>query len=163
MFLKIGPATPDQFDDITTLLLRAYMPSGMPSDHTYYARLRDTATRAEEAEVWSATEHGRVLGTITWCPEGSPWREIGTEGEGEFRMMAVDPSEQGKGIGMKLVQACIDRARADGLNAVVLSTAGWMTAAHHVYEKLGFTRTPELDWSPAPGINLMTYRLELAA
>jgi len=161
MGLRIAPATPEQFEAISALCLRAYMPSGLPSDHPYYARLRDTPSRASEAEVWAATEHGRVLGTVTWCPPGSPWREIAADDEGEFRMLAVDPGEQGRGTGRALVKACIERARADGFRALVLSTAGWMTAAHHLYQLTGFVRTPERDWSPAEGIRLQTYRLDL--
>lgn len=161
MSAHIGVAQVSDHAAIATVLVRAYSGSGMASDHPYFARLRDIASRADQAEVWAAVEHGRVLGTVTWCPEGSPWREIGQPGEGEFRMLAVDPGEQGHGVGAALVHACIERARADGQHAVVLSSAGWMTAAHHLYEKLGFVRTPALDWSPTPGVSLMTYRLEL--
>lgn len=161
MSVQIGPAKAVDHAAIATLLVRAYSQSGMPSDHPYFDRLRDIASRADQAEVWAAVEHGRVLGTVTWCPEGSPWREIGRPGEGEFRMLAVEPGEQGRGVGAALVRACIERARADGQHSVVLSSAGWMTAAHHLYEKLGFVRTPDLDWSPTPGVTLMTFRLDL--
>lgn len=162
MAIVVNAATDDQYRDIASVSVRAYLPSGLPSDHPYFARLRDVAVRAEEAEVWVATEHGRVLGSLTWCPPGSAWREIGQPGEAEFRMLAVDPPEQGRGVGRALVQAVIDRARADGDTAVVLSSATWMHAAHHLYERMGFARTPELDWSPGPGVELITYRLALA-
>jgi hypothetical protein len=36
-----------------------------------------------------------------------------------------------------------------------------MTAAHRLYERLGFTRTPSFDWSPIPGLQLRTYALPL--
>jgi hypothetical protein len=32
-----------------------------------------------------------------------------------------------------------------------------MAAAHRLYERLGFTRLPERDWAPLPGVNLMAY------
>lgn len=162
MGIVIGRAVPDQHADIAALCVQAYLPSRLPSDHAYYARLRDVAARDEQAEVWVATEHGRVLGTLTWCPPGSPWREISADDEAEFRMLAVDPAEQGRGIGRALVEAAIAAARADGRVAVVLSTACWMQAAHHLYERLGFRRTPERDWSPGEGIALATYRLDLS-
>jgi hypothetical protein len=38
-----------------------------------------------------------------------------------------------------------------------------MVAAHRLYERLGFTRLPERDWSPLPGVHLMAYGLELSA
>ena len=32
-----------------------------------------------------------------------------------------------------------------------------MTSAHRVYERLGFTRLPDDDWSPEPGVSLLAY------
>jgi ribosomal protein S18 acetylase RimI-like enzyme len=40
---------------------------------------------------------------------------------------------------------------------MVLSTERGMHAAHRLYERLGFTRLPERDWSPMPGIRLLVY------
>jgi ribosomal protein S18 acetylase RimI-like enzyme len=63
------------------------------------------------------------------------------------------------------VRACVERARAtEGCVRVVLSTQRTMRAAHRVYERLGFTRTPERDWKPLPeldDITLLTYELTL--
>ena len=48
-----------------------------------------------------------------------------------------------------------------------VARAGWisggirMTAAQRLYERLGFTRLPERDWSPVPGIDLIVYSREL--
>jgi hypothetical protein len=36
-----------------------------------------------------------------------------------------------------------------------------MASAHRIYERLGFVRTPERDWQPMPGVQLITYRLHL--
>ena len=36
-----------------------------------------------------------------------------------------------------------------------------MTAAQRLYERLGFTRLPERDWSPVPEIDLLVYSREL--
>jgi hypothetical protein len=36
-----------------------------------------------------------------------------------------------------------------------------MTAAHRLYERLGFTRLPERDWTPLPGVDLLVYSLDL--
>jgi hypothetical protein len=42
-----------------------------------------------------------------------------------------------------------------------MSTQQSMSGAHRIYERLGFRRTPERDWSPVPGIDLFTYALPL--
>lgn len=36
-----------------------------------------------------------------------------------------------------------------------------MLAAHQIYRRLGFVRTPERDWYPIPGLKLLTYSLTL--
>jgi hypothetical protein len=36
-----------------------------------------------------------------------------------------------------------------------------MRAAHRAYERLGFRRAPERDWSPVPGIDLYAFALLL--
>jgi hypothetical protein len=60
-----------------------------------------------------------------------------------------------------VVTACIDRARRDGARRLVLSTQDQSAAAHRMYERLGFARCPELDWTPVPGIDLLGYALPL--
>ena len=37
-----------------------------------------------------------------------------------------------------------------------------MATAHRLYERLGFVRTPERDWSPSPDVDLLAYRLPLS-
>jgi hypothetical protein len=36
-----------------------------------------------------------------------------------------------------------------------------MTTAHRLYERFGFTRLPERDWRPEPGVELLVYSREL--
>jgi ribosomal protein S18 acetylase RimI-like enzyme len=103
-----------------------------------------------------------VLGTVTVCHDGSPWREIGRGDEGEFRMLAVAPDAQGQGVGAALVELCVNRFREVGAPGVVLSTLPAMHAAHRLYERHGFVRAPERDWSPVPRVDLVAYYLDLA-
>lgn len=80
-------------------------------------------------------------------------------------MLAVARESRGRGAGETLVRARVDPARAtDGCVRVVLSTQRTMHAAHRIYERLGFTRTPDRDWNPLPDlddITLLTYELTL--
>src|SRR5699024_7663176 len=57
--------------------------------------------------------------------------------------------------------ACIVRARAIGAERIVLCSRQNMKAAHRIYERLGFERAPQLDWSPLPGLLLWSYVLGL--
>jgi hypothetical protein len=53
------------------------------------------------------------------------------------------------------------RARAAGAGTVRLSTATVSTAAHRLYQRLGFVRTPDRDWEPTPEYLLLTYAVDL--
>jgi ribosomal protein S18 acetylase RimI-like enzyme len=76
-------------------------------------------------------------------------------------MLAVDPAVRDRGVGEALVRTCLDRARAAGKARMVLSTDPRMTAAHRLYGRLGFSRLPERDWTPVPGVELRVYALDL--
>ncbi|WP_027863174.1 GNAT family N-acetyltransferase [Marmoricola sp. URHB0036] len=123
----------------------------------YVEKLADTARRAREAEVWVAVDGEQVLGSVTFVLPGSPYREIARDDEGEFRMLAVDPAARGRGVGQALVELCLRRSREQGYAGVRMSTMDQMTSAHRVYERLGFTRLPDDDWSPEPGVSLLAY------
>jgi ribosomal protein S18 acetylase RimI-like enzyme len=63
-------------------------------------------------------------------------------------MLGVRPDARGRGIGELLVRAAMTQGVADGAGRMVLSTQPEMLAAHRLYERLGFTRRPDLDWVP---------------
>jgi ribosomal protein S18 acetylase RimI-like enzyme len=77
-------------------------------------------------------------------------------------MLAVSPAARGRGVGEALTRRVLDRGLELGLNGVVLSSSQEMAAAHRLYERLGFYRTPAADWSPVPDVTLITYRLDFA-
>jgi GNAT superfamily N-acetyltransferase len=142
------------------LCVRAYAHDGL-GPAGYAARLRDVDGRAACAEVLVAEADGELLGTVTLMLEPSPLTEIATADEGEFRMLAVAPSAQGRGAGTALVQACAAAARARGHRALVCSSQDRMVAAHRIYSRLGFVRDPARDWSPVPGVRLLAFALAL--
>ncbi|WP_369200118.1 GNAT family N-acetyltransferase [Streptomyces sp. PU-14G] len=147
------------------MIARAYLDGGLldfGEDDPYLTTLRDAASRAAHAELLIAEDGtGTLLGSVTFVGTRGRYAEIAGEGEGEFRMLAVAQSARGRGVGEALVTACGERARALGLRGLVLSTHPRMAAAHRLYERLGFTRTPGRDWSPIEGMSLWTYALVL--
>lgn len=154
----------DELTEVGELTLAAYVADGfLAGDDEYAAELRGAAHRAEHAELIVAADprSHALLGTVTFARQGSPYAEISGPGEAEFRMLAVAPDARGRGVGQTLVRWCVDRAREQGCNALVLSSLDRMTTAHRLYERMGFERLPDRDWHPAPGIHLIAYRLEL--
>lgn len=153
---------PAEYPAVAELVLSAYDPF-LAGNDDYRAMLEDTGRRDHEAEVYLAEEAGRMVGTVTLCPPGSPWREIADESasEGEFRLLAVDPAAHGRGYGSALTKWTCATLAEQGHRRVVLSSMTQMTTAHRMYESLGFTRAPDRDWRPVPHVDLYVYEREL--
>jgi ribosomal protein S18 acetylase RimI-like enzyme len=163
--MRVRRAEPRDHAAIGAVTVAAYAGLSEADEAGYVDKLRDAATRDREAELWVATVSDTdetVLGSVTVCHDGSPWREIARGDEGEFRMLAVSPAAQGQGVGAALVALCINRFREVGAPGIVLSTLPAMHAAHRLYERHGFVRAPERDWSPVPRVDLVAYHLDLA-
>ena len=161
--MELRRAEVAELDDLGELTVAAYEEFMLGPTDPYRVHVRDTASRAREAELWVAADGGRLLGCVTSCPPGSPWRELATSAdEGEFRMLAVHPDARGRGVGEALAALCEERARGHGATRMLLSSLDEMTAAHRVYGRLGYVRLPERDWSPVAGVHLIAFTKELS-
>ena len=156
MPLEIRLAEPGDFPQVADLCVAAYAPL-MHGDPHYVATLRDVARRAAEAVLLVAVDGSQVLGTVTFVPDGGALGEIAGPEEAEFRMLAVGPAAQGRGVGKALLDRVLDDSRRGGKAGVVCSSLPVMRAAHHIYERVGFERVPERDWSPVPGVELLAF------
>lgn len=166
--IELRLAKPDEYAETGKVTAAGYAADELLSrpdgteDH-YEPQLLDAATRAAEAElVVAADESGAVLGTVTWCPVGSPWRELATRhDQGEFRMLSVLPEARRQGIARALVEWCVERARSERMTEIVMCSLVMMRPAHSLYASMGFVRAPELDWEPVPSVVLWGFRLAL--
>lgn len=152
-------AGPSDLDRVSELTVGAYVDEGLLSgDDGYVEELRDVPARVRGAEVWVAELDGHVIGAVTFCPPGSAFRELGGDGQGQFRMLAVDPAARGRGAARALVERCIERSRELGLAEVVLCSMPTMTSAHRLYVSMGFRRDESLDWDVGPDLRLWGFR-----
>ncbi|MEV6976656.1 N-acetyltransferase [Kitasatospora sp. NPDC093806] len=163
MDIAIRPARAEDYQDAGRITVEAFVGDGYTSpDSSYVELLSDAARRAREAELLVAVDTAdgdRVLGCVTFAVGGTEWADIAVPGEGEIRMLATTGAARGRGVGESLVRAALARSRELGLAGMAFSTRPEMTTAHRLYERVGFRRTPERDWSPHPGMNLMVYSL----
>ncbi|MEZ5090848.1 MAG: GNAT family N-acetyltransferase, partial [Micropruina sp.] len=111
---------PEEYAAVGELTVAAYLHDGLlnadnGSAGHYTSLLRDTAARDGQAEVWVAVDdRDHLLGTVTWCPPGSPWREVAhRDDQAEFRMLAVPPANRRRGAARALAEACVNRALAE--------------------------------------------------
>lgn len=163
MAFSVRPAGPDDFAAVGRLTVAAYHADGQLAGETggYSGMLADVAARAVDGQVLVAVDDdtGRILGSVTFCLAGTAYAQLAQAGEAEFRMLAVDPAAQGRGVGEALVRACLASAEAAGCHGVVICTRDFAATAQRLYARLGFTRDPALDWSLLPGVNLLGLRV----
>lgn len=156
----------EEHSELADLTVAAYRHVGHV-ESSYENELRDVAGRVQGAVVLVAVDEDdgdRLLGGVTFVPDhASPYAEFDIEHAAGIRMLAVHPDAQGQGIGEELTLECIERARSLGRREVILHSTPWMTVAHGIYERLGFTRDPNLDWWPEPNVELFGFRLHLDA
>lgn len=157
MSLHVRPATEDDLAEAGRICVAAYDSARQLDDgpHAGYATvLADTRARWIDALLLVAERDGTVVGSVTICPRGSSVAEIGREGEVEFRFLAVDPAAWRTGVADALIDACDAHARATGARALAISVRDTNTGARALYEKRGFARQADRDWSPVPNVDL---------
>jgi GNAT superfamily N-acetyltransferase len=166
----IRDARPIDRGAILVVTLAAYEQYAAALTPPLWARYRQNI-QATLGDVGTATqivaeeESGALVGTVLLFPAGAVMPNPGGTAIPlewpEVRLLAVAPAARGKGLARRLMEECIQRARAAGAPALTLHTADLMAVAMRLYERMGFTRAPELDIRPAPGILAKGYRLPL--
>lgn len=159
---EIRRARPAEYEAVGEICVLAYGALEGETDLGYHDELRNVAGRAVLVDVLVAAEpDGALLGTVTYVPGPGPLAESEREDEAGFRMLAVAPWAQGRGVGRALVEACIERARANGKAGLAIYTRPSMRMAHRLYESIGFARDKASDWEFEPGEWLWGFRLRL--
>ena len=161
--VAVRAARVEELEAVGELTVEAYVRNGhLPPGADYVGELRDAARRAAVATLLVAAEaDGAIVGTVTYCGPESTMAEVAWAGEAEFRMLAVRPAAQGRGVGALLSAECVRRAQAQGCRAVVLCVIEGNDGARRLYERMGFTRIPDRDWWPLPDVALRAFRLAL--
>jgi ribosomal protein S18 acetylase RimI-like enzyme len=157
-------AVPADFPEVRRITRDAYLRAGhFAADHPYMSVLEDVEHRAEHAQIWVAEAAGKVVAAVTLTFASQPYTEIARAGELELRMLAVDPTHQGGGVGRAVVREVVARARQlPGIEAISITSATFMERAHSLYRSLGFRRVPDRDWYvPGESVLLWVFRLEL--
>lgn len=149
-------AEPAEFDDVADLLLRANreyrgaMPEAVYRAYTDGLRALATDPRLhDDCELLVVGACNALMGAVAFFPDAS------AEGVGlpkdwaGMRALAVDPAARGLGLGRRLAEAAIGRARAIGSSVICLHNAAFQRRARTLYLDLGFVRCPQYDFDAA--------------
>jgi DNA-binding MarR family transcriptional regulator/GNAT superfamily N-acetyltransferase len=96
-----------------------------------YVDHRDPAREA----AWIAEVGGEPAGSV-FCVRKD-------EHTAQLRLLYVDPSARGLGIGARLVEECLGFARSAGYQEIMLWTNSALASARRIYERAGFQLTDE--------------------
>jgi GNAT superfamily N-acetyltransferase len=116
-----------------------------------YAAAHDRA----RASAWIAELDSRRVGCV-FCVKAD-------DATAQLRLLLVDPSARGRGLGARLVDECLGFARGAGYRRMTLWTNHPLVAARRVYVSRGFTLVRE-EPHHSFGVDLIgqVYELDLS-
>jgi ribosomal protein S18 acetylase RimI-like enzyme len=145
---------------VVALWTEAYFHEGEGARTTPYNKA-DFEKAIAAGEVLVAGPPDKALGVVVLVAPGTPGMAVAQGEEAELCLLAVSSRARGDGIGRALVERCTDLAREKGWRAIALWSRPYQTAAHRLYESLGYRRQPDRDETDATGFARLVFRLEL--
>ncbi len=142
---------------IGQLMVQVYSQlEGFPSpgdQPKYYEMLANVGLLTETLGTEILVAYGEkdeVMGAVVYFDDmknyGSGGIATQIKNAAGFRLLAVNSDFRGLGIGKALSIACIDKAKQQGRQQLIIHTTNAMKVAWGMYEKLGFVRSEELDF-----------------
>ncbi|WP_426661639.1 bifunctional helix-turn-helix transcriptional regulator/GNAT family N-acetyltransferase [Rhodanobacter aciditrophus] len=89
----------------------------------------------EKERCWVAESEGEVVGSVFVVRSD--------EDTAKLRLLYVEPSARGLGLGRRLVDECLRFAKAKGYRKMVLWTNDCLVSARRIYQAAGFTLVSE--------------------
>lgn len=155
--VQVKNALPEEYVGIGKLMIDVYSQlSGFPScteQPEYYkmlANIGEVTSRPGTQLLTAANVDGKILGAVVYFSDMNSYGSGGTatrvKNASGFRLLAVDPTARGMGIGKILMEECIQKAKEKGHSQVVIHSTKAMKIAWKMYEKYGFQRSEDLDF-----------------
>jgi GNAT superfamily N-acetyltransferase len=153
----IRNAQPSEFVELGQLMVEAYaLLDGFPKPHEqprYYsmlANIGEFASKPGSELLVAISANGQLMGGVVYFSDmqyyGSGGIAIQEKNSAGFRLLAVSTMGRGKGIGRQLASACINKAKTQGVEQIIIHSTQSMQTAWKMYERMGFARSLDLDF-----------------
>lgn len=151
--LVIAEETPDQPAVLAFFgASEAYMGALYPAESNHFAPVQ-TLLQPNVRFLVARTADGRAVGCGAIVKSG--------DGTAEIKRMWIEPDARGLRLGVRLLDALIDLARADSLHALRLETGIHQPEAIGLYRRAGFVEIPPFaEYQPDPLSLFMEKRLD---
>lgn len=150
-------AKTSEFEKIGMLMVHVYSQlAGFPKEDEqpqYYkmlANIGELTTKPKTELLVAVSVDGNIAGGVVYFSDmqyyGSGGIATQEKNASGFRLLAVDPSTRGQGVGKLLCIECINKAKRSKHNQIIIHTTKAMQVAWKMYERLGFKRSEDLDF-----------------
>ena len=164
---------PFEFDALGRLMVDVYSklegfptPAEQPQYYELLANIGRFTEKPDTRVLVAVSPEGDLMGGVVYFGDMAQYGSGGTAtsitNSSGIRLLGVDPRFRNAGAGRALTNECIRLARERGHSQVVLHTTQAMRTAWGLYERLGFTRSQDLDFSQQ-GFPVYGFRLRLDA
>jgi GNAT superfamily N-acetyltransferase len=151
-------ADPSEFEEIGRLMVNVYSQlDGFPKESEqpdYFRALANVgafARKPDTAVLVAVSGENEIAGALVYFDDmiyygsgGTATKEKNASG---FRLLAVDPTARGQGIGRMLAGECVRRAKEKKHKHLIIHTTMAMQTAWRMYENMGFERSADLDFT----------------
>lgn len=103
---------------------------------------------------------GKIVGSAIICApyEWKMGAKLVKNPYPEMRLLAVLPDYRNYKIGGELINACEEWVKSQGFDHITLHTTNLMQTAKAMYERRGYERFPEIDFTPSPDFEVLGYK-----
>lgn len=155
----------ERMADITRMAYGEYAGSRSPEYWNQYEQdTRKTILSDPLLARLVAEMDGQLVGSAIICApyEWKIGEQIVKNPNPEMRLLAVLPDYRNYKIGAELITACEKWVEDQGFEHITLHTTNLMQTAKAMYERRGYERYPEIDFSPSPDFIVFGYRKKIS-
>ena len=158
--VHVRNALPTEHKQIGQMMVSVYSrltgfptPADQPAYYQMLSNVGNLTTQPETELLVAVSDKQKIVGAVVYFGNIKYYGSGGTATQmlnaSGFRLLVVDPSARQQGIGKLLTKTCIDKAKLERKDQLIIHTTMAMQPAWKMYEGLGFERSAALDFMQA--------------